>query len=209
MARGTSGQSTGETRRRLGPEERRAQLITLGLELIKTRPFDQVLVDEVIRAAGISKGLLFHYFPTKRAYQAAVIRAAAAELLASLEPTADAPVDQQLRHGLDAYIRYIERNPASYLAIARGAGSDDQLLAIFEETRAAIVDLVVSRLDPAAPPLVRLAVRGWIAMVEEATFQWLTDRTCSRAVLVELLEQTALTALPIAQSLARPRSVSR
>jgi AcrR family transcriptional regulator len=196
VARGTA-----TTGRRLDPDARRAQLVALGLALIKDRPFDQVLVDEVIRGAGISKGLLFHYFPTKRDFQAAVIRAAAAELVAALEPDPGLPVGEQFRHGIDAYIAYIERQPASYMAIVRGAGSDDQLLEIFEQTRTAIVDLIVGRAVPEASPVLRLMVRGWIAMVEEATFLWLTEQPCPRDVLIDLLERTALTSLPIAADL--------
>ena len=177
---------------------RRSQLVALGLDLIKTRPFDRVLIDEVIRAAGISKGLLFHYFPTKRDFQAAVIRAAADELLAALEPPADLPVDEQLRQGLDAYVGYIERHPSVYTAIVRGVGSDERLLEIFEETRQQVVDLVLGRTLPDPPPLLRLAVRGWIAMVEEATFQWLHDRECSRDALITMLERGALRVIPLA-----------
>ncbi|OWY60638.1 hypothetical protein B7486_68110, partial [cyanobacterium TDX16] len=111
-------------RRRLGKEERREQLIGLGLEMIKERPFDQVLLDEVIEAAGISKGLLFHYFPSKRAYQLAVMEAATAELVAAITPDEDLDVLGALARGLDAYVGYIEENQAGYQAIVRGAGSD-------------------------------------------------------------------------------------
>ena len=174
----------------------------LGLDRIKERPFDQVLVDDVIRAAGISKGLLFHYFPTKRDYQVAVIQAAAAELLATLQPDPDLPVLEQLRQGIDAYIGYIEQQPASYTAIVRGAGSDHALLAVFEDTRDAIVDLIIDQVTATPTPLLRLAVRGWIASVEETTILWLRDYPCERDLLLELFFRAALQLLPLAEELA-------
>ncbi len=189
------------TRRRLDPDARRAQLVELGLARIKTRPFDQLLLDEVIEAAGISKGLLFHYFPTKRDYQVAVIRAAAAELLAALRPDPELDVVSQLRAGIDAYIGYIEQQPASYTAIVRGAGSDDALLAVFEQTRDAIVDLIISQVTTDPSPLLRLAVRGWIASVEETTILWLRDRPCERGLLVELFFRAAMQLLPLAEEI--------
>ena len=192
----------GGTRRRLDPDARRAQLVQLGLDRIKERPFDQVLVDDVIRAAGISKGLLFHYFPTKRDFQVAVIQAAAAELLATLEPDPDLDVLDQLRQGIDAYIGYIEQQPASYTAIVRGAGSDEALLTVFEDTRDAIVDLIIDQVTPDPTPLLRLAVRGWIASVEETTILWLRDRSCPRELLLELFFRGALQLLPLAEALA-------
>ena len=189
------------SRRRLDPDARRAQLVQLGLDLIKTRPFDQVLVDEVIAAAGISKGLLFHYFATKREFQVAVIRAAAAELLEAVRPDPDVEVVEQLRQGLDGYVGYIEQQPASYTAIVRGVGSDDALLEVFEQTRDAIVDIVVARITDDPDPLLRLAVRGWIAGVEESTILWLRDRPCSREALLALFEHQALALLPLVEEL--------
>ncbi len=175
----------------------------LGVDLIKLRPFDQMLIDRVTKAAGISKGLLFHYFPTKRAYQVAVIRAAAKELLAAIEPDDELDVLTQLRRGIEAYIGYIEQQPASYLAITRGAGSDDQLLEVFEETRASIVDLITAKISPTPSPLLVLAVRGWIASVEESAFLWLRDEPCGRDELVELLYNAALQLLPTVETITR------
>lgn len=194
-------------RRRLGAEERRQQLIALGLELIKERPFDQVLVDEVIEAAGISKGLLFHYFPSKRAYQLAVMEAATDELVSLLTPAEDLPVLGQLSRGLDAYVGYIEDNRNGYLAIVRGAGSDDDLLALFEQTRDAIVDIVVGGLVSTGlateeDPMLRLAARAWTASVEESTFLWLRDRPCTREQLLELLTRSALQMAPLVAELS-------
>jgi AcrR family transcriptional regulator len=186
-------------RRRLDPEERRAQLVALGLELMRDRPFDQVLVDEVIAAAGISKGLLFHYFSSKRDFQVAVVRAAAGELLAALEPDESLDVLTQLREGIGAYIGYIEQNPASYIAIVRGAGSDDALLEVFEETRDAVVELIAGKVVTDPSPLLRLAIRGWIASVEEATFLWLRDQPCERDALIDLLYRSALQLLPLVE----------
>jgi len=166
--------------------------VELGLGLIKSRPFDQMLVDEVIEAAGISKGLLFHYFPTKRDFQLAVVQAAAKELLAALEPDRSLDVLEQLRRGLEAYICYIEQHPSSYIAIVRGAGSDDGLLAIFEENRDAVVQLIAEPFSTEPNDMLRLVIRGWIASVEESTFLWLRDRPCDREMLVELLLRVGL-----------------
>jgi AcrR family transcriptional regulator len=194
--------------RRLDPDARRAQLVQLGLELIKARPFDQVLIDEVIAAAGISKGLLFHYFPTKRDFQVSVIRAAAADLLARLAPDPALPPLEQLRAGIGAYIGYIEQQPASYTAIVRGAGSDEALLTVFEDTRDAIVELIATGVTLEPTPLLRLAVRGWIAGVEEAAILWLRDKPCGRDTLVELQFQAALQLLPLVEHLSEPESAT-
>src|SRR5215469_2622841 len=68
-------------RSRLDVDERRRQLVSLGLELFSTRAYDAVSIDELAREAGISKGLLYHYFPTKRDFYVATVREAAQQLL--------------------------------------------------------------------------------------------------------------------------------
>jgi AcrR family transcriptional regulator len=183
--------------RRLGADARRSQLVHVGLDLLKSSPFDQVSPDLVARVAGVSKGLVFHYFPTKRDLQVAVLRAAAAELLAELDPDPAMAPDQRLRAGLDAFVDFIEQQPANYLAVSRSAGSDPGLLAVFEDTRAAVVDIVVRSLGLSAPPPgLRIVIRGWIAMVEEAILHWLDGRPIPREALVDFLQKAALTMLP-------------
>jgi AcrR family transcriptional regulator len=188
--------------RRLGPDARRAQLVGVGLALMKEVPFDEVTAETVARAGGVSKALVFHYFPATRDLQVAILRAAAAELLVEIDVGAGLPPDERLRVGLDAFVRYIEQQPASYQAVVRRAGSDERLLAVFEDTRAAVVDIVAAALGLSQlPPGLRLAIRGWIAMVEECVLHWIDRRPISREELVEYLRQAALTVLPYALAL--------
>ena len=74
------------TRRRLSPEDRRAQLLALGAELFASLPYDEVHIEAVAEQAGVSRGLLYHYFPTKRAFFAALVREGAARMAADTEP---------------------------------------------------------------------------------------------------------------------------
>ena len=190
------GSMTGPSRR-LGPEARRAQLVGAGLALMKEIPFDEVTAEVVARASGVSKGLVFHYFPATRDLQVAILRAAADELLAQLDVGAGLSPEERLRAGLDAFVRYIEQQPASYQAVVRRAGSDERLLAVFEDTRSAVVGIVAAALGLGELPApLRLVIRGWIAMVEECVLHWLDDKPVSRPELVEFLRRAALTMLP-------------
>ena len=55
-------------RQRLTQDERRRQLLGIGLKMLTERPIQDVALDAVAEEAGISRGLLFHYFPSKTAY---------------------------------------------------------------------------------------------------------------------------------------------
>ena len=193
------------TGRRLGPDARRAQLVGVGLALVKTMRFDEVTAEVVARATGVSQGLVFHYFPSTADLQLALLRAASAELLAVIDVDPGLPPDERLGAGLDAFVRYIEQQPASYQAVARRAGSDERFLAIFEDTRAAVVDMIAGALGfSALPPALRLVFRGWIAMVEECVLHWLEDKPVPRDELLEFLRRAALTMLPDALRLGVP-----
>ncbi|MEI2654168.1 MAG: TetR family transcriptional regulator [Microthrixaceae bacterium] len=195
------------TQRRLNPDDRRAQLVDAGLHLLKSTPLDGVSAPAVAAAAGVSKGLVFHYFPSQRELQAAVASAAADELLdmfSSIDPALDYVA--QLRAGIESFISYIEQQPASYAAIARDAGSDDLLRHVFERTRDAIVVIVSNVVGLDQPtPVMRLYLRGWIAMVEETTLQWVLHRALTQAELVDYLQSSAFDLVARAVR-ARPES---
>jgi AcrR family transcriptional regulator len=191
------------TARRLGADERREQLVRIGLAVMHELPFDQVTADAVAQRAGVSKALVFHYFPTTRDLHVALLRSATAELVANLDVDPQATPGDRLRLGVAAFVDYIERQPTSYRAISRGAGSDAQLVEVFEETRASVVGIIERAAGfDRLPPGLLLAARAWIALVEESVLHWLDHGGIEREDLVDFLHRAALTLLadPIAVS---------
>lgn len=187
-------------RARLQVDERRSQLIELGLQLFAERSLDELSIDDIARAAGISKGLLYHYFASKRGYYLEVVRAAAGHLV---ERTIAAGVDASpaaLQDGLDAYLDFVEQNARSFVALMRGgSGSGPEVLQIVETTRQAIADQILSRLGQDPPtPLLRTALRGWIGLVEAASLDWLERRDLPREQLRALCAQLLVAALTAA-----------
>jgi AcrR family transcriptional regulator len=128
--------------------DRRAQLVEIGLQLLPTTPVQELTIDEVARRAGISRSLLFHYFPTKRDYYAAVTRAAARALEEHLLPGSETPAAELVPGMLDRYVGWVETYRESYLAVVRGAaGGDPWVAEVYEETRERLVDLALAALD--------------------------------------------------------------
>ncbi|HJQ06642.1 MAG TPA: helix-turn-helix domain-containing protein, partial [Nocardioides sp.] len=72
--------TTATTRTRLSPEERRTRLLELGVRLFSTRTIDEISIDLVMEEAGVSRGLIYHYFDGKQGYREAVVRYAADDL---------------------------------------------------------------------------------------------------------------------------------
>src|SRR5436190_10715426 len=186
-ARARTGRGRGPelNRLRLATDERRAQLLALGRRLFDERPYDEISIDDIAATAGISKGLLYHYFAGKRALYLSVVRAEADRLRAATEAEGD------LRAGLDTFLDYVEGRATAWSALVRGGvGADREVARIVEDTRTAIVERVARDLWGSRRPVpaaLRTAVRGWQGFVEAATLDWLEDGTLKRDALRELL----------------------
>lgn len=160
---------------RLRSDDRRARLLELGRRLFSERPYDDFSMDDVAAEAGVSKGLLYHYFPSKRDFYVAALRVSVEEMLELTQTDRSAPVDQQLRDGLRAYLEYVAGHESAYRAVLRGGiGSDTEVATVAEGFRRAMAERVLQGLGLVEPdPVVRLAVTGWIGMVEAASLEWL------------------------------------
>ena len=172
---------TGPTpRTRLTPDERRSQLLDLGVRLLATRSLDELSIDVLAEEAGISRGLLYHYFGNKHAFHEAVVRRAADDLIAQTAPPAVGEPLERLMTSVTAYVDYVVANYEGYLSLVKGAsGGNDTLREIYEEARSALTDRVFredaqGQIFPETPAS-RLVVRGWAAMTEELVLTWVVD----------------------------------
>jgi AcrR family transcriptional regulator len=181
----------------LSPEERKTQLITLGVKMLGERAIEDISVSEIAAQAGISRGLLFHYFPTKQDFQLEVVRHANAELLARVVPDPTLSLFDMLRDSVGRYIDYVSENRTSYLALLRGpTSSSPELVGLVEQTRRAIVDIILGQVplseQEREQPRLLLVVRGWVAFTEETTLSWLSEESVTRDELTELLVESLL-----------------
>src|SRR5688572_16329163 len=108
---------------RLEVEERRRRLLELGAELFARHAYEELSMARIASEAGISKALLYHYFPSKQAYFAATLEQAAAELAAQIEPDPALPPVEQLAGSLDAYLAWVERHADAYTKLILSVGA--------------------------------------------------------------------------------------
>ncbi len=193
---------------RLENDQRRAQLLALGIQAFSDRTYDDVSIDDIARAAGISKGLLYHYFPTKRDLYLAGLRTTADDLIATTTAAASPslPPLERMRAGLDAYLDHVSHHARPFVALMRGGiGSDPEVVAVIEGVRATYVQRFLENAEGtplagmlmANRPLVRIAIRGWIGFVEAASLEWLTRKDVERTTLRDVLVDALLASLRI------------
>ena len=180
---------------RLDVDERRRQLLEAGARAFTERAYDEVSMSDVARAAGISKGLLYHYFPSKRDFFTATLAAAAAELAAVTEPEAGRPPIEQLAGSIGAYLAWIEENAAGYRRLLESAGSPD-VRSLIEDVRERTVERIAEAVSDGEPrPALRVAVRAWLWGMDGAILDWLDRGHITRDQLRDLLVATFAGAL--------------
>lgn len=188
---------------RLDNDERRAQLLQLARKAFSDRSYDEVSIDDLAREAKISKGLLYHYFPTKRDLYVAGLREIAAELVERCTnvPHNLPPIDR-VKAGLDAYLDHIWQHSRAFVSLMRGGiGSDPEVAQVIEGTRKRLFDSFLD--DTAFAPLLvkdlkfQTAVRGWIGFVEGASLDWCANPQLDRVALRDLLQQVLFAILQV------------
>ena len=191
-------------RSRMSTGARREQLLAAGAELLDRRPYDEVSIEEIAAAAGVSKGLLYHYFPTKQDFVLAALERGQRELGELIAPDPDLPPTEQLGASLDRFLDFVEEHEVAYTAIFRSRGGGDPAIqaALERERRERLDSLLDSLVNwEAAPvpiertPLLETAVQGWIFFLEGAVLRWLERHDVEREELRELLRQALFGAL--------------
>src|SRR3954464_7422090 len=176
---------------RLQTDERRRQLLEAGARVFTERSYDDASMAEVARAAGISKGLLYHYFPSKRDLFVATLEAAAAELREITEPDPAPPVPEQLVSVLDPYLAWIDDHADSYAKLMESASGSDDVRSYMAQVRAGTVEQMLTALvkggDPAA---IRTALHGFLWFMDGACLDWLANRDLTREQLRDMLVAT-------------------
>jgi len=173
-------------RRRMGVEERRQQLIGVALELFSHRSPDDVSIDEIAAAAGISRPLVYHYFPGKLSLYEAALRRAADDLAQRFEEPQDGPLGARLIRVMGRFFDFVDEHGPGFSALMRGgpAVGSSTTNALIDSVRQAAYVQILTHLgvtDP--PPRLELVVRSWISLAESTALIWLDGRRIPRGEL--------------------------
>nr|WP_171396848.1 TetR/AcrR family transcriptional regulator [Streptomyces asoensis] len=190
-------------RRRMGVEERRQQLIGVALELFAQRSPDEVSIDEIAAAAGISRPLVYHYFPGKLSLYEAALKRASEDLAGRFAEPHEGPLGSRLLRVMRRYFDFVDAHGPGFSALMRGgpAVGSSTTNALIDAVRQNAYEQILSHLGITdAPPRLELIVRSWISLAESTALIWLDGRRIPREELeVQLVQDfAALTAVSAA-----------
>jgi AcrR family transcriptional regulator len=187
---------------RLDVDERRRRLLELGAELFARHAYDELSMATIAREAGISKALLYHYFPGKQAYFAATLEEKASELAALTEPDPSLPPLEQLTRSLGAFLDWVGDNREAYGKLVRGAAAIPEVREVVDRVRDATSERILAGIgggrggSPA--PALRTSVRAWLWFMDGAILDWVEHGDLTREQLQGLLLGTLLGAVSAA-----------
>ena len=196
-----------ESRRRLSPDDRRNELLALGAEVFGQRPYDEVRIDEIAERAGVSRALMYHYFPDKRAFFAAVVRAEGERLFEATNAAPD-PEAQPVRPGARPVCwptcattrstRTVHGPPTSASAPpTRSCAGIEDVDNDRQANRiiARIHEAIGGELDSKVERDLRITIYGWLAFTFEMCRQRLIDPSIDAAYVADACAHTLLDAI--------------
>lgn len=196
-------------RTRLSLDHRREHLLRAGVQLLGSHDGPPP-VDAIAKAAGVSKGLLYHYFPDKEDFLLEVVRSATVEISNATATDPDRPVDEQIAQAVDGLLDYAEAHAAGMRVIFGIKYQSPKVLRLVREQRAARVARVVEQVAGARPgsaevirgsAALRTALDGALAFMESAMLRWLEERNLERPAMRTLLIGALAGALALAQQI--------
>ena len=186
--------------KRLGNDERRSRLLDLGQALFTQHTFDELSMARIAREAGISKALLYHYFPSKRAYFLETLASGADELRAAIEPDPDAEPLEALTSAVDVYLEWIDEHAESYRKLLQSAAAIPEVREVIEAVRADTTQRILDGLG-ATSPQARATTSGWLWFVDGVCLDWLDHRDMTRDEVRDLVLGTLMMSLGAAGAL--------
>lgn len=188
--------------RRLSVEQRRGQLILTALGLFSRQTPEEVSLEDVAVAAGVSRPLVYRYFPGgKQQLYEASLRSAATDLEHCFDEPQVGPLTERLRRALERYLEFTQEHDAGFTALLRGGSvvETSSTTAIVDEVRRHAATEILKHLGVTTPgTLLSMTVRTWISSVEAASLIWLDEgqplpRTELRDWLVDQLMTSLVT----------------
>lgn len=199
------------TRTRLSREDRADQLLDLGAELFASRSYEDVHIEEIAELAEVSRGLLYHYYPTKRAFFAALVRREAARMVDLTQPDPSLPIIDQLSFGIDVYLEHCKQHAKGVKVVYSGWGSvDPEVQQIIQGDLRIQEDRIVEAVNPDKPAtqFLRIAVRGWLAFVRSACHDWLDADSIPREAVRDMCAHALIGTLAALPADSRPSAIT-
>jgi len=187
--------------RRLEPDERREQILSCAIKLFGERPYSAVSTTELAQEAGVARGLINHYFGTKRDLYLEVVRQMVTFPEHAVEHLPKGSLAERVDSAVSWFLDMVSVHPKTWLAAigAEGVGDDPEVERILAEADDTAAERVLEFVDLADELAhreeLRAMIRAYGALVKSAAREWLVRETMPREHVQLLLTNTLLSIL--------------
>jgi len=183
-----------DRRRRLTPQERRAQLVALGVNFLASRPLDELTIEELSEQAEVSRGLVFHYFGSRQGLHREVVLTARDSLLRASEPRPELPALERLHDTLARIVVFVREHRGTFYSLVRGVASGDPAIReVIDQSRdenaRRLLDVFIE-LGMPQTELLRVALRAWVGFTEEVLVELAVEAERPVEEIVDFLERS-------------------
>ena len=183
-----------DRRRRLTPQERRAQLVALGVNFLASRPLEELTIEELSAKADVSRGLVFHYFGSRQGLHREVVLTARDSLLRASEPRPELPALERLHDTLTRIVVFVREHRGTFYSLVRGVASGDPAIrAVIDQSRdenaQRLLDVFLE-LGMPETELLRVTLRSWVGFTEEVLVELAVSDDRPVDEIVDFLERT-------------------
>lgn len=186
------------TGKRLSKEDRRGQLISISVDLFNSYRYEEISITDVAKAAGISHGLIYHYFSSKESCFLAAVKESSKHFIDQVIPPEEMSNPEKVEYGIKRYVDFMEAYSITYLNLFRSsAASLPEIRSICEQTRETIIKLFLESiveienlkidLNELDLTSTRLALKGFLGWAETIVLDWLENRQVDREVVERML----------------------
>jgi AcrR family transcriptional regulator len=176
---------------RLDPEGRRRQIVDAAQTVFSQKPYNSVSMNDIARAAGVTRGLIHHYFGGKTQLFGAVVQSLADLAPSQVNAGPDMPLDDVIALGVSAWLDFVAEHRELALTIGAGMHPDDPALqTIVETAREAIVSRIIPNLRVDDEADVRFLIRSYLGLADAAAREWLHYGRATRTEVHTMLTRS-------------------
>ena len=178
---------------RLDPEQRREKILDAANALFAERAYDEVSVEDIARSAGVTRGLVHHYFGGRNEVYIGLLERIGAQREDQLRPPVGRSAGARVADDVSRWLDWTEANRTTWLAaLGRGEDiADPDVRGVVADLVRRAVALVAARHAEIAEdsPRLRYALECWTGLNRVATRRWLTGEA-TRVATHELIAST-------------------
>ena len=186
--------------RRLEPDARREQILGCAVHLFGERPYEEVSTTDIARQVGVARGLINHYFGTKKDLFLEVVRV----MVTVPEVVVQQLPDGDLRTRVDAAVTWfldvVETHTKPWLVAigATGPTRDPDVARLIAQADEETADWILAAVRPGshdgqAPEYLRAITRAYVGFSRTAAVEWLVRGSLTRDQVHALLTRTLVT----------------